>query len=216
MEIQYTTKQKREITKSINFISHDIMKLIHQAKLPSFSYKIKFKNGHSYNSDDYRTKCLFQDKALWQIVYDSDNYLSLKVTSGDLYFSDDISLGKKFFKQEMTKSMWAICLEFIMTYSDVREDLISKIEKRASEVNAYNTLIDENIKEAKNKLHNLENAIIEFNFPPSIAKKEIEIEKKDGKTIGTINFGERSISIITSGDIVLVPKKEEKPKVKEK
>ena len=64
-------------------------------------------------------------------------------------------------------------------------------------------------------MRNLENAVIEFNFPPSIAEKEIEIEKKDGKTIGTINFGERSISIITDGDIVLVPKLEkEKQKVK--
>lgn len=213
--MEYTDKQKKEIAKAIGFVSHDIMKLIRQAKLSSFTFKMKFKNGHSYNGENYRTKCLFQDKALWQIVYDGDKSLSLKVTSEDLYFSDDISLSKKIVKQKMTKSMWAICLDFIMNYSEIRKDLISKIEKRASEVNAYNSLIDGNIKEAKEKLRNLENAVIEFNFPPSIAEKEIEIEKKDGKTIGTINFGERSISIITDGDIVLVPKLEkEKQKVK--
>lgn len=39
-------------------------------------------------------------------------------------------------------------------------------------------------------------------LPESIDQQSIELEEKDGKKIGTINFGERSIRIITSGNIV--------------
>ena len=215
--MEYTDKQKKEITKTIGLVSQDIIKLFRQVPIDRF--RMKFKQ-HSYKDGNYsyRIKRLFQDDASWEIVYDKTRGVGLTVTSSDLYFVEDFLLGKNFNKkQEMDQTKWTICLDFIMNYSEIRKDLIAKIEEKAREINAYNSLIDGNIKEAKTKLHNLKNAVIEFNFPPSVAEKEIEIEKKDGKTIGTINFGERSISIITDGDIVLVPRTEEdKTKVKQK
>ena len=54
-----------------------------------------------------------------------------------------------------------------------------------------------------------------IDFPESIDKHTISLEEKDGQKIGTINFGERSIRIITSGNIVLESQSEPE-KVKKK
>lgn len=56
---------------------------------------------------------------------------------------------------------------------------------------------------------------IEFNFPESIDQHRLEVTKENGSNIGVIDFGDKTIKIITSGDIILVEKNKD-DKVKKK
>ena len=51
-------------------------------------------------------------------------------------------------------------------------------------------------------------------MPESKNPDLIEIKNEDGKNVGIIDFGDKSIKIITSGDIVLVNKEKETAKHK--
>lgn len=209
MEIQYTNKQKKEITKAMKFISRDIMRLIHKAKISSLNFKMKFKNGHSYNGNDHKTQYFFKDNASWHIIYDGRlNRLCLYVAGEDPHYYDYIVLWKKSYLKKLRNSLWAVCLDFAINYPNIRQDLVSRIEEKSSETNAYNSWLDGYIKVAKGRLSNLKNAVIEFNFPETLDQEKIQIYKKNGQTIGTIDFSESSISIITDGNIVLVPRSE--------
>lgn len=213
MDEDFTKKQKRAITRSINSVTRDIMRIVNQAKIKRF--KLLFKSAGSYKGHDYRTRTFFDNNAIWQISYDDTEGINLEAMSKDRAYSDSICLSRRLPKRTLYDSMWDICLDFVINYPNIRQDLIFEIEKEKRKERDHCEVIDENIELAKTKLHNLKDAIIELNFPETLDQKEIEVEKKDGQTIGTINFGERSIRIITNGDIVLVPKREkEKQKVK--
>ncbi len=85
-------------------------------------------------------------------------------------------------------------------------ELIKKEGEKYFQKNAGRSDLLENIKRVEDHF----SGTIEFDFPESLAPKEITIEEDKGQKIGTINFGGRTIRIITDGDIVLVNRSKEK------
>ncbi len=57
-------------------------------------------------------------------------------------------------------------------------------------------------------------ALVEISLPASLNCQEIEVVEENNQKVGTINFGDMTIKLITNGDIVLVNRK--KPAVKSK
>lgn len=56
---------------------------------------------------------------------------------------------------------------------------------------------------------------VKLDFPKTQNMHQIDVYEENGHTIGILNFGERTVKIITDGDIVLVRRdKEKQPKSK--
>lgn len=85
------------------------------------------------------------------------------------------------------------------------------IKKRLSDI--LTSYKDDKLSFLKRALDSHSDAVddVEIRFPKDSGKHVIEVTLEDGKTVGTIDFGDRTIRIITDGDIVLA-----KPSLKEK
>ena len=59
-------------------------------------------------------------------------------------------------------------------------------------------------------------AEVRIDLPESLNAKEIYVSEEGNKKVGVIDFGQQTIKIITEGNIVLVNKSKEEPKVKRK
>lgn len=101
---------------------------------------------------------------------------------------------------------YEIALVFIKCYEKIREILIDRLESDTKTKQGFFEAIDK-----VNKKYN-KDAEIEIDFPETLNKHSIEVQEAKGKKIGVINFGDRTIKIITTGDIVLIDKEEIKEK----
>jgi len=126
-----------------------------------------------------------------------DRYANFSITGFLLEKKDDngnIIRFNSFHKQFM--------LPLLREYEKIREKLVNKIkldqEQDLKDVDIINKILKKYDKEAS----------IEKDLPPSKNPHPLEVTEKDGKKIGVIDFGDRTIKIITNGDIVLVNKDE--------
>jgi len=99
-------------------------------------------------------------------------------------------------------------LFFLKQYEFIREKMLLRLEYAAKQKEGTKELFD-NLKKKLNPESN-----VEIDFGNSTNLYPIEIVEEDGKTIGTINFGNQTIKIITEGDIVLIDKRNNKQKKK--
>lgn len=223
MESCFTNKQKKEIKKAMITIYKDIKELLEKAEVTSyFTVQLQhqkpdvdynhfrdyiFENEWFLNHyEDGRLRivvdCGFKDKRCDLVCYNKDQTFAL----------DDELLLKLEFVERYPENRKLI----IDTINKMIPQEIKKREKQKESQTNIDDRVSNGIKEAMSKLKQAREASIEFNFPSSVAPYEIEVTKEDGRTVGTIDFGDRTIKVITDGNIVLVPKREEKIKVKEK
>ncbi len=217
----FTNKQKREIKKAMITIYKDIKELLEAAKVTSY-FAVDLKHQiPDVDYDNHFHRYVFQRE--WSLRYYENSDLDIVVTDG--YSSERYSLNS--YNDSSDDDELLLKLEFIERYPENRKLIIAAVNKRIpyeirkkEKQKESQTNIDDKvsngIREAMLKLKQAREASIEFNFPSSVAPYEIEVTKEDGRTVGTIDFGDRTIKVITDGNIVLVPKREEKIKVKEK
>lgn len=217
----FTNKQKREIKKAMITIYKDIKELLEAAKVTSY-FAVDLKHQiPDVDYDNHFHRYVFQRE--WSLRYYENSDLDIVVTDG--YSSERYSLNS--YNDSSDDDELLLKLEFIERYPENRKLIIAAVNKRIpyeirkkEKQKESQTNIDDKvsngIREAMLKLKQAREASIEFDFPSSVAPYEIEVTKEDGRTVGTIDFGDRTIKVITDGNIVLVPKREEKIKVKEK
>lgn len=108
--------------------------------------------------------------------------------------------------------------QFIAKYEYVRAEVERIQSENASRVqkslDSMDNISSKYSSESKAERKRLEASVqIDFN---SQNRHEIEITEENGQTVGTINFGKQTIKIMTEGDIILVDKRTEAPKIKQK
>lgn len=107
--------------------------------------------------------------------------------------------------------------QFITQYEKIREELLRTVTSRLKSKNEHIKKLEDistglkNKKEQKNK-----EAEVRIDLPESLNAKEIYVSEEGNKKVGVIDFGQQTIKIITEGNIVLVNKSKEEPKVKRK
>jgi len=101
---------------------------------------------------------------------------------------------------------------FIKNYDNIRKKLEYEVKANLSKKHDGLKKLEE-----VNKIYDKE-ASIDIQFPETKNPLPIEVCQEDGKNIGIINFGDRTIKIITNGSICLIDKdtKQELPRVKRK
>ena len=223
MESCFTNKQKKEIKKAMITIYKDIKELLEKAEVTSY-FTVQLQ--HQKPDVDYNhfRDYIFENE--WFLNHYEDGRLRIVVDCGFKDKRCDLVCYNKDQTFALDDEL-LLKLEFVERYPENRKLIIDTINKmipqeikRREKQKESQTNIDDRvsngIKEAMSKLKQAREASIEFNFPSSVAPYEIEVTKEDGRTVGTIDFGDRTIKVITDGNIVLVPKREEKIKVKEK
>jgi len=212
-KINYSKKELKKIDETIEIIIKDMKNLVKSSGLEEFEFSFPFsKEGNKEMQD-----------ILGDYYSGTSYYLAINkahIVLGGLGWNHTIAMnffGKYVLNRE--ENYLEIEIIFMKEYPQIRELLINKIneesKRKKEEIEHANKRKQQNL-EAIDNLRNkfLTPSTIKLDFPPSMNVHEIEIEQKDGRKIGTIDFGGRTIQIITDGDIVLTNKTSTKQKRK--
>lgn len=212
-----TKEQKRKIRRELGIMVVDINRLLKEAGVKEISINITHsKEDRSMIAEDDVWLTRFFNGS-WRI---SINHNEMKV------FSDSNSLFRnpewwRFAKKingtfvvgRITDdSYYPIGYSLLLNYETNRKKIIEAIDYRIKK----SKVVDEKLEGISSTLSKLskDEVEVEFMLPETISQKALEVAKEDGKTIGVIDFGGKLVKIVTSGDIVLVPREKGKEKVK--
>ncbi len=204
MTYHFTKEERQDINCDLKKAAELLLDMATKAQLGD--KKITFTIGHQHDIDyDAYGFSLYPELSI------SQKEIRLYLTSNDNSKSYDVSLYRdgQICYSEDDENFILDCL-FLRELPKIKEDFANSIKEYTNKKWSFWKRFMDSHK--KNQV--LFDEVV-IDFPESIDKHTITLEEKDGKKIGTINFGERSIRIITSGNIVLETQSEAK-KVKKK
>ena len=195
--IHYTQKEKKEINDLYEKALDDLWDLWQTSSINEIRIRLA---GEEQNNDKW-------------YFYISDKQINLSTSA---YMNHTIiyqlaAPQKKWGKTLLIKNKEttdAKKLFFLKQYEFIREKMLLRLEYAAKQKEETKEFLG-NLKKKLNPESN-----VEIDFGNSTNLYPIEIVEEDGKTIGTINFGNQTIKIITEGDIVLIDKRNNKQKKK--
>lgn len=192
-------KEKEEIIEMMKTIAKELHGFLEKAAVDEIKVRIKFK---------FRDRPINVDPTLH--IEKNDIYIS-RAIGYNLSIVED---GKFIFP--LKDEFYLYDLEFIKNYKENRARIERKIKKDISVKEGYRKNMNEvrELWEEEQAAAKHNPANIEIDFPKSNNQHEIEITKEAGRTVGNIDFGGRTIKIITDGDIVLVDRRKEQEKTK--
>lgn len=142
----------------------------------------------------------------WELVMDETGFYLKQEVEGNIY---SLAERKRNNKLKILSTINQQDIIFLDEFDEIRNRVIDKINQalKAKEgtISKAQTLIDK---------YN-QTATIDIDLPQTNNKQVIEITEENGKKIGTLNFGNMALRIITSADIEFINKKE-KQSVKRK
>jgi len=190
MQYKYSEEEIAKVKKVMDYILDDMRDFYKASNCDVLEIKFNF---------DYKA---YHDTL--EISDDSICYFfgALKAPSTSdkwLYLEEKKRFGKKVRYSRYEHDLF---LYIIREYEEIRKILESKVKEIQEKNNNDFSFIDKMLKKYDKE------ASIDINLPPSKNLHQLEVVEKEGKKIGTIDFGDRTIQIITNGDIVLVNKDE--------
>ena len=212
--ITFPSDQIEKINKTFSKIHSDIVKMMRKAKL---SYAVvKFKtskiNGYNENSlkefidSEFNLRITLDDMVILQPDKEESYYI--------LSFYDHRKKKILIMGDEDNKYNF-LRYNIVRNYPQNRNRIYEQI--MAKRHNLLYDEFDDVCKKANAALREPPHSevSIEFNFPESVDQHKLEVTRENGSNIGVIDFGDKTIKIITSGDIVIVEKNKD-DKVKKK
>lgn len=183
--IIFTKEEKEKIRKSLNLVLDDIRELWKVAETDRIYIRL----------DD------FTERGGTYYLNITNNRVTLEYPNWDTTTRFNLETRTLNLVNRIPSS-YELTLSFIENYEQIRQHLEKEIKKGLrkkglgfSELEKINQKYDKE-------------ATIELDLPETNNQHQIEVEEKDGKKIGIINFGNRTIKIVTTGDIILVNKTE--------
>lgn len=188
-KLRFTKEEQQQIKQSLNTVLDDIRELWKTTPLERIEMTVD--EEMSYHDVYY---LIITDELIYltDIIHDDTYYLEEKKKIGRVKRSNDINLA----------------FAFVKNYEEIRK----KIEKKLRSNNEYKKQGLKTIEEVNR--HYVREATIELDLPQTNNQHKIEVTEEDGRTVGKIDFGNRTIKIITDGDIVLVNRQAVKVKSK--
>lgn len=177
----FTKEEKNEIKKSLNVVLDDIRELWNISQPDEVSISLEG------DLENWRLKIGREKVKLERFWYDDIDRI---------YFErPGIS------KPNRTPSNYEVAMVFVSNYEEIRK----KIEQEIKDKTKGKEFFFQKLKEVDMKFNKY--ADIEIDAPPTNNLQELEVTTtKDGNKVLTINFGERTIRLITNGGFVLVDK----------
>ena len=118
------------------------------------------------------------------------------------------SKGHYEYNYQWTNFGYNVILRFLASYKDIRKTLL---ETAQNGLNSKETLMDEL---RKLRTNFTKEVYVDFGTNNTQNQHALEVTEQDGKQIGTINFGQKTVKIISEGEIVLTHTKRAEEKVK--
>ena len=195
-KILFTKEEKKEIEKSLGLVLDDIRELWKLAQ--SDKIEISIDKGIFNNYGDY-TLSITKERVRLE-------YFDWELNTKYIHFE---RTGIK--KTNRIPSDYQFALIFVAEYEKIRKKLEQTLKAGIDDKELY----FQKLKEINMKYDKY--ADIEIEAPPSNNLQELPVTEENGKKILTLDFGERTIRLITNGEIVLVNKtKTYQSKVKSK
>ena len=212
----YTKKQINQVMKEMHVIVKDLNKLYKRAS--SSTIVVPIKHGQldgdlEFNNMDY-FKSFFSEE--WRLIIKNSAMIietfskKQSINFSGLSFLPFVS--RSFEKDRMLYNL-PIFVDFVENYSENRENIVTTVENSNIQSKRVTDELNDAI-EVNKKTRSQNQAQVRLSMPESIDTKNIEISKEKGQTVGKIDFGDKTIEIITTDDIVLVPPTKNKQKVK--
>ena len=190
----YTKEEKKQIKETLDYIIADIEKLYLESGLYKIELNLPLKKYFAVGPK--------------KIVF-VDNYYGY---SASYTIARVFGVGQHQHFKRTPILDYDFYYKFTNLYGDGRESIREMIKSQIKAIKAQDTDIADNIKENREKYEKQASIIIDM--PETIDQKEITITTSGDKKIGTIDFGDRIIQIITTSDIVLKSHEEDTDKVK--
>lgn len=193
----YTKEEKKQIKETLDYIIADIEKLYLESGLYKIELNLPLKKYFAVGPK--------------KIVF-VDNYYGYSDPPTSYTIARVFGVGQHQHFKRTPILDYDFYYKFTNLYGDGRESIREMIKSQIKAIKAQDTDIADNIKENREKYEKQASIIIDM--PETIDQKEITITTSGDKKIGTIDFGDRIIQIITTSDIVLKSHDEETDKVK--
>lgn len=185
MGVRFTEKEKKEIDKTYKKVIKSLWKIWEISPVTSIELRLDLDDS---GKKDWRFE-ISDNNPIW--LYDpscSTHWYKISEIRNSKVFYCDIELELK--------------RKILLNYENIKSLLLEKmkegLEKRA---------ITQKRMDEINKMLDRNEASIEIDFPYQ-NQQQIKVTCENGKTIGTLDFGDRIIKFITSGNIVLVNQKD--------
>lgn len=214
--MEYTKEEKKKIEKAYEVVISDLNKIWQQCDEETLEFVVDgiWRNISESINPRHHTRWSFG----WYLVLTNRKVYIVNRTG--ISVNDTITLATSDIRGKLKPCCKEIGLVagFIEAYPDIRERAIRNIERKEREK-------ESDIQIKKEQLENIrkitqtydKEASIEINLPKTQNQHKLVVTEEDGRTIGTLDFGGRTIKVITDGDIILVRKaNKEQPKIKQK
>ena len=213
--MKYTKEEKKKIEKAYEIVISDLNKIWQQCDEEQLEFVV---DSVWKISENINTKHHMRFVYGWCLVLTKRNAY-IENRTEDIIL-DRITLANSDIRGQLKPCCKEIELVvgFIEAYPKIRERAIRKIEKNIIE---KETQKESDIQRKKEQLENIrkvtqtynKEASIEIDLPKTQNQHQLVVTEEEGRTIGTLDFGGRTIKVITDGDIVLV-RKSKKEKIK--
>ena len=221
-ELKFTEEEKKYIKETLNVVLDDIHKIYEITPQENIFIEVEIDNEYKYllciGPKAIALLTLETDKEEWKKLFiNGDANFSYKT---NVLLEREITVesgSRKNKKEEQYKRRndlednfdLEIIARLLADYENIRNRIISHIETCHSQKN-----------EIMSKLQRIRtiyssDVYVDLGQATTLNMQKIELEEKDGKKIGTIDFGNRLVKIITEGDIVLTQIEPVKQKIKQ-
>lgn len=221
-ELKFTEEEKKYIKETLNVVLDDIHKIYEITPQENIFIEVEIDNEYKYllciGPKAIALLTLETDKEEWKKLFiNGDANFSYKT---NVLLEREITVesgSRKNKKEEQYKRRndlednfdLEIIARLLADYENIRNRIISYIETCHSQKN-----------EIMSKLQRIRtiygsDVYVDLGQATTLNMQKIELEEKDGKKIGTIDFGNRLVKIITEGDIVLTQIEPVKQKIKQ-
>jgi len=126
----------------------------------------------------------------------------------DLSDNSSVILEKIKNKKVERTNDFEIAFQFLQNYEKIREEIFNYMYREA--------ILNFDEKDRFEERNKPKEAIIEIQIPPYKNQQIIEVQKVNGRNVGTIDFGDKAIKLITDNEIILVNRIEEAKKLEKK
>lgn len=207
MSNTYTKEEKKKIYETMDHIVEDIFKIYDQTSDKQLGVRT------DEHSDISPASLLVVTKTSIKLITYKEDY------SDDFYdgfFFTGYKKDKTYIlgtrtssKTKSNKINLDILIDFIGHYNEIRDLLYDESKDCNRKKNASLEGIEEWYDRFKKE------TTVEFELPPTNNQYRVEVTSENGKTIGTFYFGDKTINIITNGEMNFIDKRTEQ-KVKTK
>ena len=210
MEYCFTKAQERKINKELKKVVNDMLKILKESGLKEITIFYQMINkidpslfvGNFLNGD-------------LRLIIKSDDIMlrGIEHSWWKLYMDKKLTLMDK----DKQKKVPVAC-QFLMNYAQNRPRIIEAATLGKEEKETISSKVDKQLEEGISHIEQVlkDEVLVEFNLPETTDQKQIELHNENGVNIGIIDFGGKTVKIITTGDIVLVNREKAQSRIKSK